>query len=336
MQLGQEDQAKKTFHQLEVLGTQLAAFPGRRNIVWITAGLQNAYNSKLPCSGDWVDCALYVPHLAVTLAQANVAVNPLSNSRDVATGTTAIQQMDTRTDLGKPKVGGGDVGMTGSQGAQGVDPALDLTQMARLTGGHAYFRQDIGPVIKQVATDANSAYEIAYAPSADNWDGKFHVIRLASTRAGVKVQFRERYYALADARPAVERTRAVLMGAFQSPTDLAEIGVRTKISLLAGGKPGLHLEIRIDPSDLVMREQGGKYLGALYCVISDRGATALLGEPTILDLKPELTAEQYKTAMKEGLLLEQDHPIAEAAREIRVIILDQNTNAVGSVTFPAK
>ena len=39
--IGQEDQAKKTYHQLEVLATQMALFPGRRDIVWITAGMQN-------------------------------------------------------------------------------------------------------------------------------------------------------------------------------------------------------------------------------------------------------------------------------------------------------
>jgi hypothetical protein len=55
-----------------------------------------------------------------------------------------------------------------------------------------------------------------------------------------------------------------------------------------------------------------------------------------LDLKPELTAEQYKMVMKDGLPLMQDHPTSDAAREVRVIILDQNTNAVGSVTFPVK
>jgi hypothetical protein len=40
--------------------------------------------------------------------------------------------------------------------------------------------------------------------------------------------------------------------------------------------------------------------------------------------------------MKEGLPLAQDHPTAAAAGMVRVIILDQNTNAVGSVTFPVK
>lgn len=336
VQLGQEDQAKKTFHQLEVLAAQLALFPGRRDIVWITAGMQNAYNSKLPCNGDWVDCALYVPHLAVTLAQAGVAVDPLSNGKDVATGTTGISGLDTSPlgDKGQAKSIQGDT-TNNQQAAQGTDPALDLTQMARLTGGHAYFRQDIRTVVKQVATDANGAYEVAYAPSSDNWDNKFHVIHVTSTRPGVRVQVKERYYALADSRTPLERTKTVLMEAFQSPMDYSEIGLRVKFALL-DGQPGVHLEIHVDPANLVLRADGGKYSGALYCLISDRSATAPLGEPSVLDLHPELTADQYKAVLKEGLPIPQDHPTNAAASQIRVIILDQNTNSVGSVTFPVK
>jgi hypothetical protein len=99
---------------------------------------------------------------------------------------------------------------------------------------------------------------------------------------------------------------------------------------------GVHVEIHIDPADLLLRGQGGKYSGALYCLISDRNASGPLGEPSVLDLKPELTADQYKSVMKDGLPLEQDHPTNPAAQQVRVIILDQNTNEVGSVTFPVK
>jgi hypothetical protein len=220
-------------------------------------------------------------------------------------------------------------------GAQGVDPALDLTQMARLTGGHAYFRQDILPVLKQVATNAANTYEMVYTPSADHWDNKFHVIRVACSRPGVKLQLRERYYALQDSRSPAERMKTALMLAYQSPTDFAEIGLRTKIS--SAGDKGVHLETSIDPSDLLLlREPGGKYSGTLYCLISDRSGTAPLGEPAVMELKPDLTADQYKMVMKDGLPFEQDHPTSDAVRQVRVIVLDQNTNAVGSVTFPVK
>ena len=341
VQLGQEDQAKKTFHQLEVLATQMALFPGRRDILWITAGLQNAYNSKLPCSGDWVDCALYVPHLAVTLAAADVAVNPVFYSRDLSAGVAPTMTMDTPSNPGKDQLNSvqdrqGTTATHGMQGGGGADPTLDLAQMARLTGGHSYLRQDIRAVLKQMATNATATYGLAYAPSADNWDNKFHVVRVACSRPGVKLELRERYYALVDSRPAVERMKAVLMQAYQSPTDFGEVGLRTKISSLGADKPGVHLDIRIDPSDLLLREQGGKHSAALYCLISDRSGAAPLGEPAVLELTPELTAEEYKTVMKEGLPFAQDHPTSDAVRQVRVIVLDQNTSAVGSVTFPVK
>ncbi len=45
--------------------------------------MHNVYNTKQPCNGDWVECALYVPHLASHARKCqSVAVNPLSYSRE--------------------------------------------------------------------------------------------------------------------------------------------------------------------------------------------------------------------------------------------------------------
>lgn len=343
--MGQEDQVKKTYHQLESLAIELAAFPGRRDIVWITDGLQNVYQSKLPCSGDWVDCALYVPHLGFTLAYAEVAVNPLSYSRDLTTAVNPDQgKMDkawtpaqsTPTAPVNASNALGDVQIHNAQGAQGADPGLDLAQMAFLTGGRTYFRQDIRAVLKQVAADNANSFEIVYDPSAENWDKKWHRIRVTCERAGVKVQVRERYFADPGKPTAEERMKAALISAFQSPSDAVQIGLRTKIAPLAGDKPGVHLDIRINPADVVLREQGGKFAGAVYLLISDRGASGPLGEPSVGNFNLDLTAAQHDAVMKEGIPLSQDHPTSDAVQQVRVIVLDQNTNAVGSLTFPVK
>lgn len=299
VQIGSEEQEKRTFKALEDLANTLALYPGRRDIVWIANGLTTVADPKLiGCTGDWVECALYVPHLAVTLAGDGVAVNPYA--------------------------------LIGNLNA---DVNYNMDQMGLITGGHFYSRQDLKDVINQVAQAAGGSYTLLYDPGADNWNNKWHRVRVTCERKGVKLQVIDRYYAVGDTRSALERTKAVLMMAFQRPTDVAEIGLRTKISPLQG-KPGVHLEIRIDPADLLLRRQGDKYMGALYCLISDRTGSGPAGEPSVLDLKPELTPDQYKTVMKEGLPLEQDHPTT--APQVRVIILDQNTNQVGSVTFPVK
>lgn len=338
--MGQEDEVKKTFHQLEVVATDLAAFPGRRDIVWITDGMQNVYNSKLPCNGDWVDCALYVPHLGFTLANAQVAVDPVSYSRDLTTAVNPMMQMDTpnHPNTGQPTNANnvlGDYQQHNVQGAQGGDPGLDLAQMALLTGGRTYFRTELQAVLKQIATDETSAFELAYDPTAENWDGKWHRIHIACEKPGIKVQVRERYFADAGKATPMERMKAALMAAFQSPTDATDIGLRTKIAPL-GDKPGVHMDVRINPSDLLLREEGGKYRGSIYFLISDRSATAPLGEPAVASYPFDLTAAQHDAVMKEGIPIPQDHPTSDAVRQVRIIVLDQNTNAVGSLTFAVK
>jgi len=126
-----------------------------------------------------------------------------------------------------------------------------------------------------------------------------------------------------------------LMAAYQSPSDVAEIGLRTKIAPI-GDKPGVHLEIRINPSDILIREQGGKFTGAVYLLVSNRGASGPLGEPSLGNFPFELTAAQHDAVLKEGIPLSQDHPTTDAVLQVRIIVLDQNTNAVGSLTFPVK
>jgi VWFA-related protein len=301
LQIGAEEQQKRTFKAFEDIANTMTAFPGRRDILWIANGLTTVDDPKLNNStGDWVEKALYVPHLAVTLAKDNVAVDPYAFI-----------------------------------GNLNADVNYNMEQMSLLTGGHFYLRQDVQTVVNQVAQNAMNSYTIFVDPGPESWNNRWRHFHVTCERKGVKLQVRERYYALADSRAPLERTKAALMEALQSPSDVAEIGLHTKILPLEG-KAGMHLDIRIDPADLVLREQGGKHAGAIYCLISDRNANGPIGEPTVLDLHPELTAEQYKAVMKEGLPLAQDHPTSAAASQLRVIILDQNTNAVGSVTFPVK
>jgi VWFA-related protein len=304
--LDREDWAKRTYHQLEVVSNQLATLPGRRDIVWITNQIPTITNSA-PCAGDWVECGLYVPHLAVTLDHDGVAVNP-----------------DYYSGVPQPTA------------------SYDLEQMALLTGGHVYFGPDIRGTLQQIARNAADRYEVAYAPPAESWDNKFHKIHLNCERKGVKLQVKERYYALPDARAASERQKETLEAAYPRPSDSAGIGLRVTVSPAA---KGVHLDIRIDIADLLLREQDGKFAGALTLVLADLGASRgtgaglllrPLGEPSASSFALDLTREQYAAMMVEGMPISFDHPIGDSVRRVRVILMDRSTNEVGSVTFPVR
>jgi len=296
----QEMVVKKTYVGLETLANQLVPFPGRRDIVWITNTMPNVWNTKTPCNGDWVDCALYVAHLGVTLAADNVAVNPLSYTSS-------------------------------------PDPAItrDLEQIGLLTGGSSYFGDEIRSVLKELDRDAAHSYSLFYDPSADNWDSKFHKVRVTTERKGLKLRVKQRYYALPDKRPDQAKQQPVLAAAFQAPSDDPGIALRATVTPGADAKT-VQVQFRVDPSDLFLREEGDAYSGAVTWLIADRGATGPVGDPMLTGLPIHLTREQYTAAMKEGIPISQAHPITDAVQKLRVIVLDQASNIAGSLTIPLK
>jgi len=299
--IDQEMVVKKTYVALETLANQLAALPGRRDIVWVTSGTPNVWNTKSPCSGDWIDCALYVPHLSVTLTAANVAVNPL-----------------TYTSSPSP------------------DLNRDLEMMAGLTGGWPYFGEDIRAVLKEVARDAAFSYSIFYDPAADNWDSKFHKVRVTTERKGLKLRARQRYYAFPDKRPDAAKQQPVLAAAFQSLSDDPGIGLRITVTPGPDAAKSVHLAIQIDAADLLLREEGGNFTGGLTFLVADMGASGPVGDPTINTSTIHLTPDQRAAAMKDGFPLPQDHLISDSIQKLRVIVLDQGSNIAGSLTIPAR
>ena len=289
--------AKKTYVALETLGNQLAMYPGRRDIVWITNGMPNVWNPKTPCNGDWVDCALYVPHLAVTLDLTNVAVDPLSY--------TSSPSPDMRR---------------------------DLDQLSGLTGGWTYFGEDIRAVLKHVATESDSQYTLHYEPPADNWDSKFHHVHVACERAAGKLHTRDRYYAYPDSKPEA-KARAALVAAYQSSVDDPTIGLRASLTPSADGKSA-HIQLKIDPSDLMLREENGHFSGSVTMVIGKFSASGPVGDPGLMNFNLSFTKEEFEKAVKEGVASPQDQAIDPSIQKLRVIVLDPNSVAVGSLTLP--
>jgi VWFA-related protein len=295
----QEAVVKSTYVGLEKIANQMALLPGPRDIIWITSGTPNVWNTKNPCSGDWIDCALYVPHLAVTLAGANVAVDPLSFTSSPS------------PDLNR-----------------------DLELVSNLTGGMPYYGQDIRAVLKDVARADAASYSIVYEPSADNWDSKFHKVRITAGK-GLKFRARLRYYALPDKRPDAERQMGALKPAFLSPYDDPGIGLRVTVAPGADAK-NVKVQIRIDAADLLLHPDGDKVSGGVTFLIADRGAAGPIGDPVVIGSPIHLSKDQLAAAMKDGIPLTQDHAVTDAVQKIRVIVLDQGSNVAGSLTVPAR
>ncbi len=198
--------------------------------------------------------------------------------------------------------------------------------------------------MRQLARNSEGTYEISYAPDVQNWDNKFHAVHLTCSRRGVKLQVKERYYALPDSRSATERQEEALQAVYSRPSDTDDIGLRIKVSQIANG---VHLEMRIDAADILLRERNGKFAGAITMLFSDHGAAEEaenrglqfrpMGEPMASTARLDLTRDEYDLLMRNGIVnISQDHAIPTAVERVRVIVFDRNTDRSGSITFPVR
>jgi hypothetical protein len=304
----------------------LAPFAGRSDIVWVTSRIPFALPPKT-CSGDWIECALYVPHLSVTLDSAGVVVNPFSYSGNQGQALTNIGEKGQNLAEQAKDPANSRWAMEGMGGSGSDSTTRTWDDMAGLTGGHAYFSADMGAVIKQLEAIASTTYAIAYEPH-ESWDSKFHKVKVTCDRKAVKLDAKQRYYALPDTRPAAEKAQGTLVAAYQRASDVSEIGLRASVSSPAPNMA--HIEILVDPADLQLHESGGEYTGQLTVLLSARAAAGPQGDPTLAPQAVKLNREQLKA----GIPIARDYPIDGATQKVRIIVLDQAANSVGSLTVP--
>ena len=206
---------------LQSMGRYLAAFPGRKNLIWFTGevpltifgtGLGTPFRDSFRVVGleDTDD-------LADALTLSRVAVYPVD---------TRGLQVDPQFDAsrkGPPPVNAGQ-----RFEARQAFNQFDLEDVAGATGGKAYYNTNgLKDTIAEIVSNGSNYYSIAYSTTNKNWDGRFRTIKVVVDRPGVKLQHRRGYYAInrdeAEQRQlaALQRRRAK-SGAKPPPTDTAQ------------------------------------------------------------------------------------------------------------------
>ncbi len=295
--MGNEDKVKKTYVALETLAKQMAAYPCRRNIVWVTDAMPWVTREDVQCPIDWMYCSLYVPHLILNLGRDEAAVSAVSYST--------------------------------------VPPgyARDIEMMANVTGGKRYENTPMQDILTQLAMEAGSEYVIAYEPAADNWDQKIHNVRVSAK--GLKIfNTKHRYVAIADSRAPAAKQDEVMMSALQSPEDAPDIGMNATVAPVAGNAKAIHLTVKVNPADLLLMPEGDRLVDQMSVAVADYTAQGLKQSPTPKSFTIRMTHEQLAKYAKEGLTLAQDHPLEDGIQKVRFIVYDHAMNSVGSITVP--
>jgi len=151
------------------------------------------------------------------------------------------------------------------------------------------------------------------------------------------LRYRQGYYASPD-RSDPEKTVSIeLQQAADSPLDATSLGLI--VSGKADGPPSvrkLDLHIGVDPKQLLLQNSDGHRKGALDLFFLQRDDTGKSLEAEKQHLAVNLDEKQYEFLSQAAMVFDRHITVDAETAEIRVLVRDAGSGALGSVTIPAQ
>lgn len=294
---------RMTYHALESMANLVAAAPGRKSLIWISHGVTISLGPGNQLVYESVDYTPLLQRLTSMLDRADVAVYTVRQPKSMApTAGSAATAFPTSPDAALPGIS--------------ISTEETLDQFAQLTGGHAFMTPDIRGAIALAASDARVSYQIAYEPPLGNWDGKYHKIRVACSRKGVKLETKQGYYAFANLAAEGDHEKSAIESAIASGLNATEIGIYARLSERDAEPHTVELAIRIDPAD-----------------VTGRLAVSVAGY--LKDGRTEMfPVEEVTPKPGEPILTGKRLTLTDGVQTLRVVVYDRGSGALGSLAIP--
>lgn len=330
---------------LQAIANHLAAFPGRKNLVWVSSsfpselGLDGNYDitNENRTFSDETEAA------ARALNNANVAIYPVDARALVSGGggPTPYPRQSTILNSGR--------NVRYATAAPPVATTETMNNIAERTGGKAYFNtNDLSGAIRRAIDDARDSYVLSYYPTNEDWNGKFREIKVSLLHHSAEIRYRKGYFAFPLAAPTADQQKKILADISTSPLEDTDFGLTlqadpatpaTASQASASAVPALRklsTRLKVDISQMNFSPDGGRYLDKLDVVWvqvgSDGKPISSITQTVDLNLTPETFAKVRAT----GLGVTNTVSLRPECTTLRVVARDQGSGIVGSINVPLK
>ncbi len=304
---------ENTSQAMRQIAKNVANIPGRKSLVWISGGFPLYIGESDPI-GARSQRYNFSPLISVTakmLANADLAVYPV----------------DAR-------------GLWAPSGGRGyILPNFDsMIAIAEETGGHAYYNtNDISGSIRKAIDDSVSSYVLAYYPTHNNWDYSFRSINVKLTRKGLQLRYRTGYYAIPDSNDGNGMRDQLISNAIRSPIQMLDLGleVHADANVTVNGRE-IKAQVRVDPSQMHFEKTGERWTDSLDVVWAGLGADGRVIERDGDRVALQSEQSGYDEIQRTGFSFTQKIRLTKESVEMRLVVRDQGTGAIGSVNIPVQ
>jgi VWFA-related protein len=328
---GEQIQADRVKHDrillslraMEVIAEHMAGVAGRKNLIWITAGIPrqiNLYESPRSIRDRASYTAEYKQAISA-INGASVAVYTVdARGLDAMGGSRPVYGPQNRWE----RPANMDAINSDQQNREG------LKDLAYATGGRVYFdRNDLDRSIAEALADARTSYTLGYYQPRDA-DGTWRRIQVRVKRKDVKVRHRLGYLAIDRTGGARD---ASLKRVLASPLDSTAIGMTGALQVETHG--AWRALLQIDPSHVSLTPAGSGYRCRLEIVTLVRNSAGqAVGKAEIDTVDRLLEGQALRSAMENGVLFRKDLRVPQNAHDVRFAVRDPVTGLLGTLSIP--
>jgi VWFA-related protein len=363
-----DERVRLTIEQLGALARNLSGFPGRKNLIWVSEAFpaylfptdpdptgrnsSGAGAAQLPIAQGFQG---EVNHASDLLANAQIAVYPIDAG---AVGNRDAYSSLSNTDnngnyLGNSARGAIRNGIGGSAQASEISNASEtamnshstMNSMAEQTGGKAFYNtNDLNRAIRDSMEDGSTYYTLGYYPENKDWDGRFRRISVKVNRPGVKLHYRQGFFAV-EPKEYGKQDPKILAVDIGSALDIHN-PISTALPFQAIVLPPtaqnnkIQINFGVDPHAIAFELKGdGLQHAAVDCgvrVYSKTGESIKLQGTTF---NAALAPEQYQKVMGAFFPCNQTLELPPGEYLLRLAVRDKNNGLMGTAnggaTVPA-
>ncbi len=186
----------------------LADLPGRKNVIWISAGFPSTTMPTGEPGSEGLSISDEIKEATDALARGQVAVYPI-DVRGVEVTSPSSSQVSAHSSSGP---------------ANNADEALNARHMtedeiADATGGRAFYNvNDVAGALTQATETGAHYYTLSYAPSNQSYNGSARRIHVGLAKRGYRLAYRRIYYG-STASPALAPVNAPRLASELEPIE---------------------------------------------------------------------------------------------------------------------
>lgn len=183
--------------------------------------------------------------------------------------------------------------------------------------------------------DSRVTYLLGNYPTHNEWNGDFREIKVTTSRPGVHLRSRKGYFAVPEKTLDDQQRRTLLQQTGWSPLDAGalRLTVETERKSTAGADT-LKLNIQVDPRDVQFDQEGAEWMGTLDLYFLEKAPDGKPLKDDFRTLNMKLSEERRQIILQQDLAIVRNLEVTAGAAQIRVMVRDNRSGKMGSVTVP--